>query len=209
MQIYFLRIVSVALLLGLPARGVNAQTLQLPTFRYFAIETSVLVPDRGGAALGGVGRSSSGSSQFGPGRAPRAFGGAGGAGGLRVSAFVHDFEMLDQAVLAKAAQLRDDAAREKAAKEKLALPAGRAADPLKSVAEIRRRQAADSNSERDETGGYLERARAAVAAGKPSVARVYFQMAERRASAPLKAQIRAELTALPSATQAALRQGKY
>src|SRR6188472_1444958 len=106
MQKGCLRICGVVLLLalGLPAQASYAQTLQLPTFSSFSIETSVLVPDRGSAVMGGGRRSSSGSSQLGPLRGSRSGGNGAAAGGVDVAAFVHDFEAMDQAVLAKAAQ---------------------------------------------------------------------------------------------------------
>ena len=40
-------------------------TVQLPTYSFFSVGTSVSVPDRGSAYLGGVNRASTGSSEFG------------------------------------------------------------------------------------------------------------------------------------------------
>ena len=88
-------------LLAGTARG---QTLQLPTFEYFSTDSSVLVPDRGTAVLGGVGRSSSGSDQFGSPLFPsnRAFGRQSSAAQVTISAQIHDQAEMDEQVLAAA-----------------------------------------------------------------------------------------------------------
>ena len=46
----------------LPLLSASAQVVQLPTFRQFSIGTTVSVPDRGGAALGGVNSARAGST---------------------------------------------------------------------------------------------------------------------------------------------------
>lgn len=77
-----------------------ATSVQLPTFNFFTISTSVLVPDRGGALLGGVG----GGTQTGrTGGAPglpanRAVGAGIGAGGTSVTTQVHDLRAMDRAL---------------------------------------------------------------------------------------------------------------
>jgi hypothetical protein len=87
----------------------RAQTVQLPSRQVFSVNTSVLVPDRGGAYLGGVRRSSQGVTQRGPLR-NRSLGGATSAGGASVHATVIDLRELDRLVLAEGAARR--AARE-------------------------------------------------------------------------------------------------
>ena len=71
--------------------------------------------------------------------------------------------------------------------------AGRA---VPSVAEARRQYAAEQAKQHGEALAYLERARNAEATGKPNVAKVYYQMAARRASGKLREQITARLEAL-------------
>lgn len=85
----------------------SAQAVQLPTFRYFSVDTTVSVPDRGSAYMGGVNRASSGStsSGFGPLR-NRASGSSVGAAGVSVHATIIDHEELDREVLAEAARRR-------------------------------------------------------------------------------------------------------
>jgi hypothetical protein len=56
-------VVLVALFCGTAAQ---AQTVQLPTFNFFTVRTTVSVPDSGGAYLGGVNRSAMGQSALRP-----------------------------------------------------------------------------------------------------------------------------------------------
>jgi len=65
-----------------------------------------------------------------------------------------------------------------------------------SVAQIRREQQALEQAQQQEAQVHLERGRAAVADGKPGVARVYYQMALRRATGDLKSQVQEELNRL-------------
>jgi hypothetical protein len=101
-------ILAAAALLAAP-QSVCAQAVQLPTFRYFSVQTTVSVPDRGGMVLGGVNSSSSGSTSrgFGPLRS-RASGSNIGASTVSVHATIIDHNELDQAVLAEARARRGD-----------------------------------------------------------------------------------------------------
>ena len=79
----------------------NAVTVQLPTYRFFSISTTVSVPDRGGTAMGGIGRSALGANQFGPAPLPagtRAMGWERQAQNVHVFAQVHDFQAMEQAL---------------------------------------------------------------------------------------------------------------
>ena len=67
-----------------------------------------------------------------------------------------------------------------------------------SVAEARRLHEAEQAGASEEATEYLERASRAEAAGKPAVAKIYYQMAYRRASGALRGQIQARLNALDS-----------
>ena len=80
----------------------EAQTVQLPTFSYTTVNTTVSVPDRGGMYLGGVGYSSIGSSEAGTPILPfknRSSGRSTRATGMSVSAYIHDFEEMEQELL--------------------------------------------------------------------------------------------------------------
>lgn len=186
------RILSFAAIL-LAAGMTQAQTVQLPTFRSFAISTSVLVPDRGGASMGGVGYTTSGRVQFGPGLGPgnRAIGGGAVAGGMSVSVQIHDMRELDEAVLAQAA----------AQNARLGKALGAAAHNADgsqpaSLEEIARRQQERATATEREAGQYFAKARAAEAEGKAGVARIYYQMAAKRASGDLQREATARLDAL-------------
>ncbi|MCU0958560.1 MAG: type II and III secretion system protein [Pirellulaceae bacterium] len=155
----WVRVGSVAaLLVVLGQRALDAQTLQLPTLRFFSVQTSVLAPDRGGAMLGGVTRSQSRSQAAGvPGVAGlpglgrltrnRGIDRVDAAGTVSVHATVIDHAVLDQAVLAEAARRRAGGSRVPAvgslsARYRQAAERTSAQGVLRSVAEIRREQTA-------------------------------------------------------------------
>jgi hypothetical protein len=189
-------------LLLISARALHAQTVQLPTFQSFAVSTTVVVPDSGGASLGGVTRASSGSSQFGP-WGPRAIGGQGQAGGIGISVQIHDMKALDDAVLQQAAAQR---ARLGQPAERQALGTAAATQPpLASVADLEQRRAAGAGQRERAASELFERARSAELAGKSSVARIYYQMAARRASGDLQRQANARADALAKAMPSAGR----
>jgi len=98
----------------------TASSVQLPTFSYFGVGTSVLVPDRGGAVLGGISRSASQLRHFGvpgpiggpwgiaapglvgwpvPGAGQRTFGTNSSAQIAGISVWIHDFEAMEAQLL--------------------------------------------------------------------------------------------------------------
>ena len=83
-----------------------AQTVQLPTQRVFSVGTTVLVPDRGSASLGGVSHARESAVTRGFGAAPllgnRGSGREFGQSGASISAYVIDHRELDRQVLAAA-----------------------------------------------------------------------------------------------------------
>jgi len=173
-------------------------TVQLPTLSFFTVSTTVVVPDRGGAALGGVGSSRRRSSSFGspliPGR-NRGFAAGMSIGGMSTHAFVHDFEAMDKALLEQAAAQRRSADGPEIVRDTL--------DPARnrkvgSLAEIRAQQADAEAAEQAEALAYFEKARRMQEQGKKGVARIYYQMALRRASGKLKEQATAALESLRS-----------
>lgn len=92
--------------------GDAATTVQLPTFSFFTISTTVSVPDRGGAFLGGVDRSTGNIHSNGPpGLANRAGASGVAGGGVSVSAQIIDVRAMDKQLLAEAAAEREAAAR--------------------------------------------------------------------------------------------------
>ncbi len=121
-----------AILLGIGTSVGLGQTVQLPTFSNFSVNTTVSVPDRGSASLGGIGSSRVGSTSRGIpglGRVPgfgnpfraRAIGRQAGSSQARVHATIIDHREWDAAVLAEAKRRRG---------ERVASPDGRNNPPV-------------------------------------------------------------------------------
>ena len=92
----------------------------------------------------------------------------------------------------------DEGPLDESARKLAAARASSAGRPAPSVAEARRMHAAEQAGQNTEAMQYLERARNAEATGKTSVAKIYYQMAARRASGELRAEILDRLQALQS-----------
>jgi hypothetical protein len=186
-------------------------TVQLPSFSFFSVNTTVSVPDSGGAFLGGVNRARDASTTrgFGP-LANRGLGGDRLASGVSVHATIIDHEELDKAVLAAAAARGGPADPDVAKAEHLSRHVGRerigdtasspgspSSAPLEgSVAAIRAKNAAAAEARAGEAAKYFAQAQQAEADGKPAVARIYYQMAARRDDGQLKRAALARLAAL-------------
>jgi hypothetical protein len=166
-------------------------TVQLPTFSLFTVNTTVSVPDGGGAYLGGVNRAASGRVERGVPGIPfrnRGFGSARSASGMHVSATIIDHKEMDEAILAEAASRRGALpARDmpgKVAGEMIAADRGPGRDSAASrelsVAEIRRRQATEADNQSEEGLAYLAKGERAITEGKPGLAKVYYRMAASR-----------------------------
>ena len=185
-----------------PAAAQVPSTVQLPSYSTYGVSTSVSVPDRGRAYLGGMGGSSSGSTAYGPvfGPGSRGYGRQTGAGSVDVRVTIHDFDAMDKLLLGQAAGSSPAARR--------SLASGRAGQssaaqaPRGSLAEARQRHSAEVEAEQQKALNYVRQARRSAARGKPKVAKVLLQMAERRASPELKVQIRKELADLKDAVAA-------
>ena len=104
MRRYWIIVVCSLLITSKAANAQLRSTVQLPTFRNFSLGTTVVVPDRGGAYVGGIGHSlrhaqrrcrpllgdlsTSSASQT-------------RLGSVHVSAYVHDHAAIDRTVLAE------------------------------------------------------------------------------------------------------------
>ncbi len=200
------------MLVVLAVRDGLAQVVQLPTFRSFSVGTSVLVPDRGSAYLGGVNRAASGHVRHGvplvsktPGEGrlggANASGSAVSAAGVSVTATIIDHREWDAAVLAEAQALRAARGEETTRREGAnAVPPLRAPSvPIASVAELERQNAQKDQQREAEAVALVNKAWRAEADGKPSVARIYYQMAARRAEGGLREQIQRRLHELTAA----------
>lgn len=122
-----------------------ATTVQLPTFSFFSISTTVMVPDSGTRFIGGVGGAGSGTRSNGPGSRSSASGID--AGGMSIGVQIHDLKEMDRALLADK-RARDAAAAASAQAEQRwsarfeRVKESTAGRPTMSVAEARRAAAA-------------------------------------------------------------------
>src|SRR5438067_1677717 len=116
-------------------------TVQLPTFSFFTVQTTVSVPDGGGMSLGGINRAADGTVTRGMAPLNRGIGSTRGASGVSVHATIIDREEMDKAVLAEAAAKRGEVVASSFGRA--AGTAGRAssAAPVESVAAIREKNA--------------------------------------------------------------------
>lgn len=197
---------------------VSAQVVQLPTFRFTTVNTTVSVPDRGAVYLGGVNRAATASTSRGvpllgkvPGLGPlarnRGISRTTSATSTSVHATIIDHAELDRQVLAEASRQRL-ASGDRFADPSLArradflsrnigrnVPSIHAPDAhsiverAPSVEEIRRQNESAQTKRNNEAVSYYEKGQSALANGKRGAAKVYFNMAARRASGALKSQV--------------------
>lgn len=86
------------------ARSASAQnvTVQQPVFGNFSVSTTVSVPDRGGAFIGGVKRAGSSRKSFGPIRSGSSIGLFRDYSGVSTHVTIHDFDEMDRMLLEQA-----------------------------------------------------------------------------------------------------------
>ncbi len=195
----------------------GATTVQLPTFSNFSIGTTVTVPDRGMAYLGGINRAASGRNEFGVPLLPfrpfrnSAIGREASASNMWVTATIHDFQAMDRYLLSQptafsrslasgrpavaglGGALRPRDSRTGASWQVSVVPGN---PPRGSVAEARADRQRQQATRASEAADFFQRGQKAEAAGKAGVARIYYQMAARRATGELKEQIAARLGGL-------------
>ena len=197
-------------------------SVQLPTYHVFGTTTTVVVPDRGSAYLGGVNRSLRGQNRFGaplPVWGNRGFGQASSAAGISARATLIDHDKLDRALLAAAARSRG------AQFDVLGRPVGQASRKLPatlgnrtartlgqgSTAQTHQlpgaaRRGAAAETRRAAT--YMRRGRQAEADGQPHVAKVFYQRASRHGDATLKQRAESRLAHLEKAATADKKRGR-
>ncbi|HZZ27258.1 MAG TPA: hypothetical protein VFE46_04560 [Pirellulales bacterium] len=179
-----------------------AQTVQLPSFHYFAVDTTVLVPDGGDAFLGGASSSSFGRSErgipgfSGPPFVNTAIGTTTGASNVSVSAQIHDFGAMEDALIGPPSFQTDVSAWHLSASQQAAIAVPNPA--LQSVAALKAEQAAENVAADEQAAAALARGRQWVAQHKLGVAKIYFQNAAKQASpaGEVRQQALAALTAI-------------
>lgn len=206
----------------------SAQSLQLPTYTFFGVSTTVMVPDNGAAFLGGINRAASGRNEFGvpglalPGLQSRSIGQDMSASNVWTTVTIHDFDAMDQAILnspsptgfagldtrgwnafaglppvPRSTKAPELAAVNLAGNWRANGPPAAAGSKVAAEEKDREARRAARSSEAE---AYFAQGRQAEADGKPGVAKIYYQMAARRASGDLKPQIQARLDAISGRT---------
>ncbi len=192
---------------GAAAAWGQGTTVQLPTYRTFQSGGAVVVPDRGSAFLGGVNRARSSRTEWGTPFLPfgnRAIGSDLGTSRAGVSVYIHDFAAMERELerAAKATPRPTDSAQAPArtrptVTDFAAVPApGPAEAPLASLEEIRLQRRLAAEARETEARDFLARGIAAEASGKLNVARMYYQIAAKRASGELQHEVLARLDVL-------------
>jgi hypothetical protein len=204
-----------------PSQQAAAQVVMLPTYRTFSIGGSVLVPDRGMAHLGGIStaresRVSRGIPGFGPLFANRGIGREMGHAGAHVAATIIDNRELDQQVLSAAARsLPAVSAEDVAIARKAAFlnqhlgsrsrPSGQTAGleglPENHISRIRQQQQQADQQQQLEGLELMIQAQQMELAGKPGVARIYYQQAARRLTGNRRQQVIERLRAIEAIRQ--------
>ena len=187
---------SMLLLMASAAAG-RAQTVQLPSFSSFGVDTTVVVPDRGAASLGRNSRMATGSTDVNGIPRQRAIGLNRQTGGQQVMAQIHDPREADAALLNQAGGARA-AGKDRAVPSAASVPRAGADPALGSVIELERRRADSRSAAQREAYAVFEKGRQAQAAGKNAVAAVYYRMAAKLADPALRKAIDAELRRMSS-----------
>ncbi len=200
--------------ISFPAARANAQTVQLPTFHFFTLNTSVLVPDGGDAFLGGVNRATSGRNERGiPGLPGRPFtntgiGGSTVASGVSVSAQIHDLDAMDRAILGDNFAANSTPAKSNVASARHLAAVQTGANPIGSVAALRAQIAAEDAAAEREAAESLARGQQLLTEGKTSLAKTYLQTAARHSKAAVREQALALLRDMERAKSAGTLAGK-
>jgi hypothetical protein len=182
-------------------------TVQLPTFSFFTVQTTVSVPDSGGAYLGGISRGYNSSNTRGlpfwsktpwlsPLGASRGIASGASTGGVSVHATIIDPRELSEAVLSEAAARRAPPSEAELKAGELTRNTRDDGPPAGSIAAIRAQHAAEDRVRDERAAELVAKAREMEAANKPGQAKIYYRMALRHASDQLQQQIAQRLAAL-------------
>jgi hypothetical protein len=179
----------------LPAANAQQFVVQEPSLETFGVGTTVSVPDRGRASVGGVRQSAPSRAMYGPFRTGHSLGMSSHGSGLNIQARVHDLAELDRATLEaaeNARRAREDYSLSPAAQHAYEVLRARPNVPdaatgrlgtigakMPRAAEINANQADGPSAEK-----LLDRAREAEAVGKQGLALAYRRAARARGSTP-------------------------
>jgi hypothetical protein len=182
---------GISLLVLATAVTAPAQTVQLPSFSTFSVDTTVLVPDRGAVSLGGNSRAATSSNSLNGVPRQRGVGINRQAAGQQVTATIHDQREADAALLGEKGALRDKPGETDRIRAAESVPA--------SVQQLERRRLAAESANQGAALVNYEKGRQAQAAGKSSVAAVYYRLAAKQADSALRQKIDMQLRAIAAA----------
>jgi hypothetical protein len=208
-----------------PAWAQPAVAVQLPTYSFFGINTTVSVPDRGSVYLGGVNRAQSGLNEarwpllpFAPFR-NRGLSTGASAAGASASVYIHDFEAMDpywHGLPSSGPALASGdgpgvAGAKRSVPQRSALlglhsvqpqPPATASRPLVlSPAELARQQPLAPVDPQQEAENLFALGTEAQSQGNLGAAKVFYEMAARRATGELRTQILARLEVVSPSRQ--------
>lgn len=177
----------VALLILFGVRAAVAQVVQRPVVGTMSVNTTVSVPDRGSAFLGGTSSAQSGRSQYGPLRSGSSLGLSRQSSSISTHVYIHDLQAMDEALLRSRPAVNELPTRESNRSLRRTEP---------SIA------ATHSPVERSEKAAKFEElGRKAEQAGKIGVAKLHWQMAAKFGSHSAEQRL-AELARSASTTAA-------
>ncbi len=165
------------------SEGLSAQTIQQPVVRTFGATTTLSVPDRGTAFIGGVGQSAYGrrNAGFGPLRGSSSIGRETSGGSLTTTVTIHDFQAMDEYLLRSASE-------HSSPNRSLQGVAGNAFEQL-TDSDVRSipmsstlRRPAEQLSTSSRADRFFQLGLAAESRGQTGVARLHFQTAVRLGS---------------------------
>ena len=192
-----------------PAWAQPAVAVQLPTYSFFGINTTVSVPDRGSVYLGGVNRAQSGLNEARSPLLPFApFRNRGLSTGASASVYIHDFEAMDPYLRGQAssgpALASGDGPGVAGAKRSVPQRSTTSSRPLVlSPAELARQQPLAPVDPQQEAENLFALGTEAQAQGNLGAAKVFYEMAARRATGELRTQILARLEVVSPSRQGA------
>ena len=170
--------------------AVQAQqvTVQQPVVATNSVRTTVSVPDRGSALLGGVGSAQSARSSYGPLRSGSSIGLSRSASSMSTSVYIHDLRAMDEALLNS-------------------VPASPSPSSIRGGSRMPSGEAdrVDAASPAEKAMKFERLARQAEAAGRSGVAKLHWQVAAKYGSKLASEKLAAAPTTDPTVGQTTAR----
>ena len=195
---------TLLLVIGLPAASALAQSqsVQLPSVSNFSAGTTISVPDRGGALIGGVSRSARGTKSYG-------WGPVGSSSGYDISrssvsshVWIHDLRAMDEAILNSTPDASPTRYRfhspgaESAWRELQQRPTNaphRYSDGIdrSTNSSLQRTHSASGNAKQDRAEMYLQLGAKAEKRGDLAIARLHYRVGAKYGSLEAKSRLQA------------------